>query len=104
MYACSPNSLDGKQGSFLEVNDPNVLLETWKPAEDGDGTILRFLDLGGAERTVTVRTPTLHLVRVTQTDAVESGATSVPLTANDQFHFKIHPHEIVTLRVIAESK
>jgi hypothetical protein len=102
--AGSPRSLDGKQGSFLEVEDPNVLLETWKAAEDGDGTILRFLDLGGAARTVTVRTPTLHLDRVTQTDAVERGATAVPLTGDDQFHFTIHPHEIVTLRMVAGSK
>jgi hypothetical protein len=102
--AGSPRSLDGKQGSFLVVDDPNLLLETWKPAEDGDGTILRFLDLGAPERTVTVRTPTLHLDRVTQTDAVERGATAVPLTGDDQFHFTIHPHEIVTLRIVAGSK
>jgi alpha-mannosidase len=100
----SAHSLDGKQGSFLDVNDPNVLLETWKPAEDGDGTILRFLDLGGSERTVTVRTPTLHLDRVTQTDAVERGAMAVPLARGDQFRFAIHPHEIVTLRIVAMGK
>ncbi len=103
--AGSQRSLDGKQGSFLEVNDPNVLLETWKPAEDGDGTILRFLDLGGAERAVNVRARALHLDRVTQTDAVERGATAVPLDGDGQFHFTIHPHEIVTLRmVVAASK
>jgi hypothetical protein len=102
--AGSSRSLDGKQGSFLDVDDPNILLETWKAAEDGDGTILRFLDLGGAVRTVTVRTPALHLGRVAQTDAVERGARPVPLTADDQFHFTIHPHEIVTLRMIAEGR
>jgi hypothetical protein len=102
--AGSSRSLDGKQGSFLDVDDPNILLETWKAAEDGDGTILRFLDLGVAVRTVTVRTPALHLGRVAQTDAVERGARPVPLTADDQFHFTIHPHEIVTLRMIAEGR
>ena len=102
--ANSAHNLDGKQGSFLDISDPNVLLETWKPAEDGDGTILRFLDLGGSERTVTVRTPTLHLDRVTETDAVERGATVVPLAGDDQFHFTIHPHEIVTLRIVAMQK
>jgi hypothetical protein len=102
--ADSQRSLDGKQESFLEVDDSNLLLETWKPAEDGDGTILRFLDLGGAERTVTVRTPTLRVDRVTQTDAVERGATAVPLDGDGQFRFNIHPHEIVTLRMVAGSK
>ncbi len=58
------NGLDGIQGSFLDMQDPNVMLETWKPAEDGNGTILRFIDLGGTERTVTVRTPLIHLGQV----------------------------------------
>jgi alpha-mannosidase len=97
-------SLDGKQQSFLDVEDANVLLETWKPAEDGNGTILRFLDFGGTERTVTVRIPSLHLVSVIRTDAVERGQTAVPLAAPDQFSFTIHPHEIVTLRLVEGSK
>jgi alpha-mannosidase len=100
----SPLSLDGKQGSFLEIGDPNVLLETWKPAEDGNGTILRFLDFGGTERTVTVRTPYLHLDSVSQTDAVERGQAAVPLAGDDQFHFTIHPHEIVTIRIVEGHK
>jgi alpha-mannosidase len=97
-------SLDGKQQSLLNVEDANVLLETWKPAEDGNGTILRFLDLGGTERRVAVRTPGLHLESVTQTDAVERGQTAVPMTGSDQFSFTIHPHEIVTLRLVQGSK
>ena len=81
-----------------------MLLETWKPAEDGNGTIMRFVDLGGAERTVTVRTPFLHLGQVSQTDAVERGQAALPLEGHDQFHFTIHPHEIVTVRVVEGSK
>ncbi len=63
--------LDGKQGSFLDVQDPNLLLETWKPAEDGNGTILRFIDFGGATRAVTVQTPLVQIDQAWQTDAVE---------------------------------
>jgi hypothetical protein len=97
-------SLDGKEDSFLEVSDANVLLETWKPAEDGNGTILRFLDFGGTERTVTVRTKYLHLDHVWLTDAVERGQTAVPLVGDNEFHFIVHPHEIVTLRVTEQRK
>jgi hypothetical protein len=93
-------SLDGKRDSFLEVGDANVLLETWKPAEDGNGTILRFVDFGGTERTVKVRTPFLHLGVVSQTDAVERGQTALPMEGQDQFHFTIRPHEIVTVRIV----
>jgi alpha-mannosidase len=97
-------SLDGKQDSFLEVNDASVLLETWKPAEDGNGTILRFVDFGGTERTVNVRTPYFHLESVSQTDAVERGQAAVPMVKDNEFNFTVHPHEIVTVRIIEHRK
>jgi hypothetical protein len=100
----SSKSMDGRQGSFLEIDDTNVLLETWKPAEDENGTILRFLDFGGTERTVSVRIPWMHLDHVWKTDAIERGQEAVPMTEDGQFHFVIHPHEIVTLRVVETRK
>lgn len=95
-----PRPLDGKQGSFLKMNDPDLLLETWKPAEDGNGTILRFLDLGGATRTVSVATPLLDLKTVSQTDAVERDQKALPLTGSHAFQFTVHPHELVTIRLV----
>ena len=56
-----PRHLDGKQESLLQVEDSNLLLDTWKPAEDGNGTILRFLDLG---RLCTSPNPALCLDRM----------------------------------------
>src|SRR6185437_7553901 len=47
-----PRPLNHAEDSFLQVDDPDLLLETWKPAEDGNGTILRFLDLGGTTREI----------------------------------------------------
>ena len=94
-----PRPLDGKQESFLKVNDPNLLLEVWKPAEDGKGTILRFLDLGGAPRTVAVQTPLLSLQQAWQTDAVERNKNQLSLAGSNGFQFTIHPHGIVTVRV-----
>ena len=97
-----PSPLDGKQASFLNVQDANLLLEAWKPAEDGNGTILRFLDLGGATRTVTVRTPLLHLSEAWQTDAVERDEKQLLLLGKQGFQFAIHPHEIITVRIIGK--
>jgi alpha-mannosidase len=102
--AASSQRLGSDQGSFLDVQDSDLLLETWKPAEDGNGTILRFVDLGGAERAVNVRTLSLRLGRVSQTDAVERGETALPMDGADQFHFTIHPHEIVTVRAVEGSR
>jgi len=74
------------------------LLETMKPAETGNGIILR-LDLGGKERAVNVHLPIFACLRW-QTDAVERGKTAVSMVNNNQFQYVIHPHEIVTLLVI----
>jgi alpha-mannosidase len=94
-----PRPLDGKEASFLTVDDPDLLLETWKPAEDGDGTILRLLDLGGKPRTVTVSTPLLVVEKATQTDAVERNQKPLPLQASHGFQVDVHPHEILTVRL-----
>jgi hypothetical protein len=94
--------LNGKQDSFLEIGDPDLLLETWKPAEDGKGTILRFLDLGGATRTVRVHTPLVRLEQAWRTDAVERNRQPLSLLGPQRFQFTIHPHEIVTVRVVGE--
>jgi len=92
-------TLDTHQASFIDVNDAHLLLETWKPAEDGNGTILRFLDFGGSERSVTVHSPYLHLSKVTQTDALERELAPLSLTGDNQFQFTLHPHEIYTVRL-----
>jgi alpha-mannosidase len=95
--------LDKTQGSFLDVQDPSIFLETWKPAEDGNGTILRFLDLGGTERPITIGTPFLHLKSARQTDVVERDREPLSLIGSQGFQFTIHPREIVTVRIIGAS-
>jgi alpha-mannosidase len=81
------------------VADPNLLLETWKAAEDGNGTILRFLDLGGVERTVTVQVPMLELKQATLTDAVERDQAPLTLDGQHGFKFTIRRNQIVTIRL-----
>ncbi len=95
-----PRPLNGEQGSFITVDDPDLLLETWKPAEDGNGTILRFLDLGGAARTVTVSTPLLQIEKVMETDAVERNENPLDLSGPHTFRLAVRPHQIVTVRVL----
>jgi hypothetical protein len=91
--------LDGTSGSFLNVADPSLVLETWKPAEDGRGTILRFLDLGGPSRIVRVGLPHLILEHAWIADALERNQTEVPLAGTHAFDLAIKPHEIVTVRI-----
>ena len=62
--------------------------------------IILRLDLGGKERAVNVHLPIFALSEVWQTDAVERGKAAVSMVNNNQFQYVIHPHEIVTLRVV----
>ena len=95
----TPPSAAVLPASFVDVRDPDLLFETWKHAEDGNGTILRFLDLGGAARDVTVRMPTVQLKQAWQTDAVERDQTQLQLDGADGFTFAVRPHQIVTVRL-----
>lgn len=96
-------TLNAQQGSFLDVNDPHVLFEAWKVAEDGNGTILRLLNLSGEQKTVTVRTPLLHIDEAQQTNAVEQNQGKVSLAGDNSFSLVIHPHEIASVRLVASS-
>jgi alpha-mannosidase len=94
-----PRPLDGKQASFVAIDDPNLLLDTWKPAEDRDGTILRLIDLGGVSRTVSVKTSLLAINKVFETDALERNQKPLATHGSSEFKVEIHPHEIVTFRL-----
>ncbi len=92
--------LSSGQGSFLEMRDPGVVLETWKTAEDGKGTILRFLEVAGKESTVGVETPLLDVRAAWMSDALERNQGSLPVSPHG-FQFSVRPFQIVTVRLEA---
>jgi hypothetical protein len=92
--------LAGGSGSFLSVDDPSLMLETWKPAEDEQGTILRFLDLGGVKRTVRIKFPLLTLKHAWMTDALERDQKELTIAAPHTLDLEITPHAIVTIRIL----
>jgi len=100
---CAAPIPDGNEASFLAIDDPNLLLDTWKPAEDGNGTILRFIDLGGEPRIVTIHTPLLSISKIVATDAIERDQK--PIVPEDVHTFKIavRAHQILTVRLILQS-
>ncbi|HEY1577041.1 MAG TPA: glycoside hydrolase family 38 C-terminal domain-containing protein [Terracidiphilus sp.] len=97
-----PRPLDGNQSSFVTVDDPNLLLDTWKPAEDGNGTILRLIDLGGEARTVTITVPLISIGKVMMTDAVERDQKPVAAEDGHSFRVGVKPHQIITIRLAAK--
>jgi len=95
-----PRSLDGNQQSFVSVDDADVLLDTWKPAENGNGTILRLIDLGGKARDVKVEIPLVALGKVALTDAVERDLKTIAPDGPHRFTVTMGPHQIVTVRIV----
>lgn len=77
--------------SFCSVEQPNVLLQTLKKADDGQGTIVRLLEIAGRETETMVNIPFLTIDRAYQANAFEENegvlsasehAVKVPITAN----------------------
>ncbi len=93
-----PEPLPADQASFLETDTSNVTLVTWKLAEDGDGMILRFLELAGKEGTVNVRIPLLNAESAWSCIAMEQKGRALPVSPHG-FSFPIKRSQIVTVRV-----
>jgi hypothetical protein len=93
-------SLPAALSSFLSVDNPSVLLSAWKPAEDGTGSVLRFIELGGARGSVTVGGPLLDSATGQSCNAVEECEHTVERRATG-LRFDIGPSQIFTLKVKA---
>ncbi|HWS87917.1 MAG TPA: glycoside hydrolase family 38 C-terminal domain-containing protein [Pyrinomonadaceae bacterium] len=90
-------SLPAAQSSFLSVENPSVFLSSWKQAEDGAGTVMRFIELGGARSGVFVESPLLKNATAAPCDAVEE--CGPPMTGVSRLGFQIAPRQIYTLKV-----
>lgn len=93
-----PRPLPPEGTSFLEIDRPDVVLVTWKRAEDGQGTVLRLYETGGHETTTTLRFAHSRLQSAYLSNAVEDNMSSIRIEDNS-LRVALHPHEVVTLRV-----
>ena len=90
----------GKAGSeytLASVGAPNVVLETVKQAEDGDGWIVRLYECDNA-RTETFLRWNRPAVSVEECNCIEEKKADVSFE-NGQLHFTILPYEIKTFRI-----
>jgi hypothetical protein len=91
-------SLHAARASFLNVDNPSVFLSAWKTAEDGGGTVMRFIELGGSRAPVKVSGPLLRDASGEACNAVEECGRAVKGGA-DGLSFELSPRQIYTLRV-----
>jgi hypothetical protein len=101
--AAPPNLLPVERMSFLRTSDPNVLLSTWKLAEEGAGSVMRFIELGGAPRRgVRVNSPLFNGAppAAQPCNAVEDCAgPNAPGAPPDGFSFETGTRQIHTFKL-----
>ncbi len=97
-----PGPLPADQGSFIDIDQPNVVLVTWKQAENEDGMILRFVEVAGNEAAVNVRIPLLKVQSAWNCNAMEQNGSPLA-TSEHGLSFSVKPFQIITVRVTGTS-
>ena len=78
-----------------------MVVGNWKVAEDGEGTILRLLEVGGKSEEARLEFPLFRIRQAWRTDAVEENQSVLPV-AHHSLEVALKPYEIVTLRLLAD--
>lgn len=84
--------------SLLAVDVPNVVIETVKQAEDGQGLIVRLYENERCRGPVTLRVD-FPLVSAYRCNLLEENEATLVVT-RDTVHFTMKPYQIMTLRLI----
>lgn len=90
--------LPANEASFLSVGNPDVAVITWKLAANGDGSILRLVNLSKQKASVRLTAPLLRIQRAWQCNALEENQHEVAV-APDGVHLSVPAFGIVTLRL-----
>lgn len=96
-----PSPLEPVSTSFLQLEDSGVVVENWKAAEDGKGTVLRLLETSGTESKATLRFPFFHLQRAWLCTAMEEDLREIPVEGS-ALEITLQPHQIATVRILAQ--
>lgn len=96
--AGSGNGEVQQPASFLAVNRPNVVIETIKQAEDGNGIIVRLYESQRQRGSVTLST-SFPLAAAWRANIIEHNDQAIAVDGQ-QITFSVRPYEIVTLRLI----
>jgi alpha-mannosidase len=90
--------LPSAKASFLQIDNPNLVMNTWKQAEDGKGMILRLLETGGETGHARLGFPLMRLRAAWQCNALEECHDSLPISG-ESLTLNVKPFEIMTLRI-----
>ena len=82
--------------SFVSTENPAILIETVKPAEEGDGVIVRLYESFGSTARAKIKIPD-GFNKVTLTNLIERDLKVLDLIEG-RIEIVAHPFEIITLR------
>jgi hypothetical protein len=85
--------------SFLEVDAPNVVLVTWKRAEDGRGTILRLQETAGRPVEAALHFPQAAVRSANLCSGVEDDDRSLVVDGGS-LKLTFQPLEVLTVRLV----
>ena len=83
--------------AFAQVDDPNLVLDTIKRAEDSDALVLRLYEAHGGRGTARVRL-TSPVDSARRANVLEDDGEAL-VADGDAIVFPYRPHEIVTIKV-----
>jgi hypothetical protein len=93
-------SLPATPTSFLSLDGDGVELETLKPAEDGEGYIVRLLETAGHAGRARISSRLIDFSRAWLCNAAEDNLREMPLSGGG-VEVAVAAYSIVTLRVLA---
>ncbi|MBC7870186.1 MAG: alpha-mannosidase, partial [Chitinophagaceae bacterium] len=91
------------RGSFINVDKPNIVIETIKQAEDGNGIIVRMYESQRRRGKVMLKTA-FKVVKAFKVNLLEEKMSDEGIVENDghTVSFDVRPYEIVTLRLMTD--
>lgn len=94
-----PTTAENSQRSFFSVNNPAVVIDTIKKAEDSDEIVVRMYESRGTPGSALLKTslPVKSAVRCNLLEEAEDGAANV--WADEGIQFTIKPFEIVSYKL-----
>ena len=95
-----PGNLSSTAASFFSVDVPGVWLYTVKGADDGDGLVLRLIEMTGAATTARLTSGTFTLSSASRIEADEEGTAPLGLDGNAVV-VPLGPYETATVRIHA---
>ncbi|HEY3929088.1 MAG TPA: polysaccharide lyase family protein [Candidatus Koribacter sp.] len=90
-------TLPPTQAGLLSISDRNINLLSWKPAEDGNGTILRLQEAAGQPAQFTISSDYLRIEHAWSCNLLEENQAELPVSS--AVSISAQPFQVLTIRL-----